>query len=177
MDPDAVDEGEKLVEMSLHHGGAALKEENIQEIFDSVKKEIHHDIEMEGLLEWHKNYQLVDNPCHRLDELSAKAWNQYLLLSPELNSILFYFLFYYFRYQEYPGNYCHMVKGGFISIINHMLKDIPKSAVKCNEPIKKIKWANNENNHVIVRASSGKEYHCSHVIVTCPIGFLRGLST
>ena len=67
-----------------------------------------------------------------------------------------------------------MVKGGFISIINHMLKTIPKSAIKCNEPVMKITWANNENNDVIVRASSGQEYHCSHVIVTCPIGFLRG---
>ena len=76
VDPDAVDEGEKLVEMSLHHGGAALKEENIQEIFDSTKKEIHHDITTEGLLEWHKNYEIVDNPCHRLDELSAATWNQ-----------------------------------------------------------------------------------------------------
>ena len=90
VDPDAVDEGEKLVETSLHHGGAALKEENIQEIFDSTKKEIHHDITTEGLLEWHKNYQLVDNPCHRLDELSAGAWNQYLHNFQEFNSRLYF---------------------------------------------------------------------------------------
>lgn len=75
VDPEAVDEVEKLVEHSLHYADA-LANENVQEIFDSVKKEVHHDIKMEGLLEWHKNYQLVDNACHRLDELSVAAWNQ-----------------------------------------------------------------------------------------------------
>ena len=75
----------------------------------------------------------------------------------------------------YLGHYCHLVKGGFISIINHLLKAIPKSAVKCNEPVNKIIWADsNESSDVVVRASSGQEYHCNHVIITCPIGFLKG---
>ena len=74
VDPDAVDEREKLIEIDLTTG--ILANENIQEIFDSAKKEVHHDVTMEGLIEWHKNYQLIDNECHRLDELSAEVWNQ-----------------------------------------------------------------------------------------------------
>ena len=142
-----------MVETSLHNPDA-IATENLQEIFDSVKKEVHHDIKMEGLLEWHKNYQLVDNACHRLDELSVEAWNQY---------------------QECPGNYCQLVKGGFISIVNHLLQGIPKNTVKCSHPVEKVIWegSNAEGTGVIVKATNGTDYHCNHVIVTCSVGFLR----
>lgn len=153
VDPEAVEEVEKLVETSLHNPDA-IAAENIQEIFDSVKKEVHHDIKLEGLLEWHKNYQLIDNACHRLDELSVEAWNQY---------------------QECPGNYCQLVKGGFIAIVNHLLKGIPDNAVKCAQPVEKITWEGNnaDGSGVVVKTVHGKEYKCKHVIVTCSIGFLR----
>lgn len=153
VDPEAVEEVEKLVETSLHNPDA-IAAENIQEIFDSVKKEVHHDIKLEGLLEWHKNYQLIDNACHRLDELSVEAWNQY---------------------QECPGNYCQLVKGGFIAIVNHLLKGIPDNAVKCAQPVEKITWEGNNagGSGVVVKTVHGKEYKCKHVIVTCSIGFLR----
>jgi spermine oxidase len=54
-----------------------------------------------------------------------------------------------------------------------MLKAIPQSAVKCNEPVETIVWENNAGNDVIVRTSSGVEYNCKHVLVTCSIGFLK----
>lgn len=148
-----MEEVEKLVETSLHNP-EAIAHENIQEIFDSVKKEVHHDIKLEGLLEWHKNYQLVDNACHRLDELSVEAWNQY---------------------QECPGNYCQLVKGGFISIINHLLKSIPAQILKCNQPVEKVIWERNnaEGPGVVLKTANGNEYLCNHVIVTCSMGFLR----
>ena len=57
-----------------------------------------------------------------------------------------------------------------------MLKAIPNSVVKCNEPVKKIIWNKNPTNDVIVHTNDGTEYHCNHVIVTCPIGFLRGIA-
>ena len=154
VDPEAVDEVEKLVETSLHNPNV-IAGENIQEIFDSLKKEVHHDIKLEGLLEWHKNYQLVDNACHRLDELSVEAWNQY---------------------QECPGNYCQLVKGGFISIVNHLLEGLPGDAIRCGQPVEKIIWeGNNANNGsgVVLKMASGIQYQCNHVIVTCSIGFLR----
>jgi len=58
-------------------------------------------------------------------------------------------------------------------MINHLLKDIPKNAVKCNEPVEQIVWKNNAGNNVTVRTSSGVEYQCKHVMVTCSIGFLK----
>ena len=155
IDPEEVDEIERMVDMSLHHADF-LAAENVQEIFDSVKKEVHHDIRLEGLLEWHKNYQLVDNACSRLDELSVEAWNQY---------------------QECPGNYCQLVKGGFISIVRQMLKAIPKEMVLCNKPVKTIFWEHRARNSdpagVMIRLEDGTEYRSQHVIVTCSIGFLR----
>lgn len=156
VDPEAVDEMEKLIETSLHNPDA-LANENIQEIFDSVKKEVHHDIKMEGLLEWHKNYQLIDNACHRLDELSVEAWNQY---------------------QECPGNYCQLVKGGFITVVEHLLKTVPEEALKCNQPVEKIVWEGNQPAEadgpgVVIKTVHGDEYKCKHVIVTCSVGFLR----
>lgn len=58
-------------------------------------------------------------------------------------------------------------------MINHMLKAIPESAVKCNEPVEKIVWENNLGKDVVVRTLSGTEYKCNHVIITCSIGFLK----
>ena len=154
MDPEAVEEVEKLVETSLHDPDVI--HENVQEIFDSVKKEVHHDINLEGLLQWHKNYQLVDNACNRLDELSVEAWNQY---------------------QECPGNYCQLVKGGFISIVKQMLKAVPAANVKCNQPVQTICWesraSNSDPDGVVIKMKDGGEYRCKHVIVTCSVGFLR----
>jgi len=56
---------------------------------------------------------------------------------------------------------------------HHMLKAIPATAVKCNEPVEKIVWENNAGKDVLIRTSSGQEYKCNHVIVTCSIGFLK----
>ena len=146
------------MEVSIHNP-QVIESENVQEIFDAAKKEVHHDISLEGILEWHRSHILVDNPCHRLDELSVEAWNQY---------------------QETPGNYCQLVKGGFISVVRQMLKAIPKEMVLCNKPVETIFWKGDSSSNsaddksgVMIRLKDGTEYRGQHVIVTCSIGFLR----
>ncbi|XP_041032491.1 peroxisomal N(1)-acetyl-spermine/spermidine oxidase [Carcharodon carcharias] len=84
------------------------------------------------------------------------------------------------EYLLLPGIDC-VFPGGFKSLIDAMMKSLPKGIVSYNKPVKCIHWngsfkASNTQEHsysVLVECEDGETIPADHVIVTVPLGFLK----
>ncbi|XP_078055742.1 peroxisomal N(1)-acetyl-spermine/spermidine oxidase [Mustelus asterias] len=84
------------------------------------------------------------------------------------------------EYVLLPGIDC-VFPGGFKSLIDAMMKSLPKDVVSYNKPVKCIHWngsfkASDAQEHsysVLVECEDGETIPADHVIVTVPLGFLK----
>ena len=123
-------------------------------------KEGQWNKEFEGLFKWHHNYQLIDNSCYRMNELSVDAWKQY---------------------EDCEGPYCQTIIDGFSSIIQRMKSGIPSEKIRCSQVVQRVDWNENVDNSsnnnslptVTVMLKNGDKISCKHLIVTCSAGYLK----
>ena len=62
--------------------------------------------------------------------------------------------------------------GGFSSLIQFLASYLPKEAIKLNHAVKNIA-INNSNGCVEIKCFNGNYYQANHVIVTCPLNYLK----
>ncbi|KAH3862526.1 spermine oxidase-like [Dreissena polymorpha] len=64
------------------------------------------------------------------------------------------------------------IPGGYVQILQHLMKGIPRSALKLNSEVTKISYAKG-GRKTLVTIKNGAQYEADHVIVTCSIGYLK----
>ena len=121
---------------------------------------------MAGLLRWRSCLLKSDNACSSMNDISLSAWGDY---------------------EECEGNNYVPLNNGYSSVLNAILKDIPKDKIRLNSPVESIQWqcpTNNNNSSaaqsnskqpaathpITVRTSAGDVIAADHVIVTCSLG-------
>ncbi|KAI5748199.1 hypothetical protein M8J77_022970 [Diaphorina citri] len=138
-------------------------------------------ISMKQLFDWHRRFQIIDNSCTSLYNLSAKAWGQY----------------------EFCGgdDYINLTQG-FSSVIDTMVKQIPSHLIRYQCPVEQILWRDSndqvndlcngdtidgnsiekdtftngigeEVEEIIVKCEDGTIYRTKHVVVTASLGYLK----
>ena len=101
-------------------------------------------------------FQLIDNSCDDLHNLSAKSWG---------------------LYKECGENHCINLKQGFSSLIASMVNKLPEGTVVVNAPVRCIEWLNQSDPSS--RKARAKiicdkmEVLTNHVIVTSSLGYLK----
>ncbi|XP_071947496.1 uncharacterized protein [Antedon mediterranea] len=93
-------------------------------------------------------------------------------------------------YGEYDEMKDHdmVVRGGYLQVIEEMLKQLPKDCVIYNTPVIEIKWENDDptvddsiskgsSKRVTVLCKDGKQYYADHVITTQSLGHLKKYAT
>lgn len=116
------------------------------------------------LFEWHVRFQMIDNSCLTLDQLSAKYWGKY----------------------SFNGESCqahYNFKNGFSSAIDCLIDELNSDTIHCNKQVTAVKIHDNStevNNNdsrnvpnVSVNCSDGSVYTADHVLVTFSLGVLK----
>ncbi|XP_044738816.1 spermine oxidase-like [Chrysoperla carnea] len=114
--------------------------ENDNEEIQKLKRQIFN---------WHVRFQVIDNSCQSLNDLSAKLWGSYSL-SIEQDHI----------------NVCN----GYESIIKVLCNMLPKNVLQLGTCVTAIKW---NSNTVFIDCKNGQKYEADFVICTIPLGYLK----
>lgn len=119
------------------------------------------------LFDWHVRFQMIDNSCLSLDQLSAKYWGKY----------------------SFNGESCqahYNFKNGFGSLIDCLTGELNNKLIQYNKNVTEIHVHNHQievNNNkrknsrkipnISVKCSDGSLYTADHVIVTFSLGVLK----
>jgi spermine oxidase len=123
----------------------------------------------ELLLDWHLRFQVIDNSCRILEELSAKSWGDY---------------------ENYPGKDCSNLTDGYSSLVDAVVSELPKDCIRLSAPVAAVVYqttltANNVSANVsgqnkeswvppvVVTCENGEQFGAQFVIVTCSLGVLK----
>ncbi|BET01714.1 Flavin containing amine oxidoreductase [Nesidiocoris tenuis] len=101
------------------------------------------------LFDWHVRFQLIDNSCDRLDDLSARLWGQFGDSGSE---------------QEHVN-----LAGGFSRLVTSLVELLPSGALMTSCPVTRVF---RDGNCRIV-CEDGRQYSADYVLITSSIGFLR----
>ncbi|XP_077996709.1 peroxisomal N(1)-acetyl-spermine/spermidine oxidase-like [Glandiceps talaboti] len=113
-----------------------------------------------GIVEWIKIVECIDNACQSVNDMSLRWFGEYQVL---------------------PGNYyTEFGDGGFISVIDVLLKKLPDNCVQYNKPVKQILWngiksggSEVKDKSISIETTDGETILADHVIVTCSLGYLK----
>ncbi|XP_058460608.1 spermine oxidase-like isoform X3 [Malaya genurostris] len=128
----------------------------IREQFEKKSKELYDDGEQDlarQLLDWHIRFQIIDNSCLSLKEVSAKLWGKY----------------------SFNGESCQAhinMKNGFIELVDCLINDIGQDKILCNKEVNEIRWKD-LNSRILVKCTDGTMYSCKNLIVTFSLGVLK----
>lgn len=123
---------------------------------DHLKDDTNDVREMKlELLDWHKRFQVIDNSCKNLNELSAKSWGEYVCIDDTAHYNLMY---------------------GYKSLIDVLVNDIPNNRIHLNTAITRIEYDNKSNGQIILYTTNGESFHCDHLIITASLGCLKANS-
>lgn len=119
------------------------------------------------LFDWHVRFQMIDNSCLSLDQLSAKYWGRY----------------------SFNGESCqahYNFKNGFGSLIDCLTSELNNKLIQYNKEVTEIHVHKHQievNNNlrpssrkipnISVKCSDGSLYTADHVIVTFSLGVLK----
>lgn len=127
-------------------------------IYDRLEEEVDkldRDIEYKKDLRRALNALLNLNRFHEGDELERVTWEK--------------------EQSEYnipPGGDVH-IPGGYLQILEHLMKIVPKESLKLNTEVVSINWASKNGLEVEVIVKDGSKFKANHVIVTCSLGYLK----
>lgn len=137
--------------------------ERFQEFVDQMEN-IDDKKYARDLFEWHVRFQIIDNSCLTLDQLSAKYWGKY----------------------SFNGESCqahYNFKNGFSSIVDCLIDGLNSDSIGYNKQVIAVKIHDNRaapNNNddrkmanVSVSCSDGSVYTANHVLVTFSLGVLK----
>lgn len=105
------------------------------------------------LLDWHIRFQVIDNSCLNLDQVSAKSWGAY----------------------SYNGESCqahYNFRNGFSAAIDALCNQIDRKTILFKKDVVEV-VANTSCPRISVKCSDNTIYHANHVIVTLSLGCLK----
>ncbi|XP_053680326.1 uncharacterized protein LOC128731244 [Anopheles nili] len=105
------------------------------------------------LLDWHCRFQIIDNSCLHVSDISAKLWGSY----------------------SFNGESCQAhinMRYGFQALVNCLIEEIGTEKIVYNKAICEIRWLDSRGK-VIVKCTDGTVYCCQHLIVTFSLGVLK----
>ncbi|KAL1432135.1 hypothetical protein MTO96_013471 [Rhipicephalus appendiculatus] len=125
-----------------------------------------------AIYDWYWRFEVIDNSCYSLDELSFKSYEEF---------------------EECPGVWNINLRHGFSSVINSLLEHIPEANVRYNKAVKRIYWHNsavpsytkmarssisNSQETVLesipfVECEDGEIMSCRHLLLTMSAGYLK----
>ncbi|XP_059608522.1 spermine oxidase-like [Phlebotomus argentipes] len=109
------------------------------------------------LLEWHIRFQVIDNACLALSEVSARDWGQY----------------------SFNGESCQThinFRNGFGKLISALVSRVPSQQLELNCEVVKINYGENLEDgryKVCVETLDGRMFRARHCIVTFSLGVLK----
>lgn len=125
-----------------------------------------------AIYDWYWRFEVIDNSCYSLDELSFKSYEEF---------------------EECPGVWNINLRHGFSSVINSLLEHIPEANIRYNKAVKRIYWHNsavplytkmarssisNSQETVLesipfVECEDGEIMSCRHLLLTMSAGYLK----
>uniref|UniRef100_A0A182YEB5 Amine oxidase n=1 Tax=Anopheles stephensi TaxID=30069 RepID=A0A182YEB5_ANOST len=105
------------------------------------------------LLDWHCRFQIIDNSCLHVSDISAKLWGSY----------------------SFNGESCQAhinMRYGFQALVSCLIEEIGAEKIVYNKAICEIRWLDSRSK-VIVKCTDGTIYCCQHLIVTFSLGVLK----
>lgn len=113
----------------------------------------------EQLLDWHIRFQVIDNSCLSLDDVSAKSWGMY----------------------SYNGESCqahYNFRKGFSSAVEALVTEIGAHRFRFNIDVREVAVNvndddNDEDGLISVRCADGTVFRAKHVVCTFSIGSLK----
>lgn len=107
------------------------------------------------LFGWHERFQIIDNSCLTLDQLSAKYWGKY----------------------SFNGESCqahYNFKKGFATVIDCLISELDNNSIHYNKNVVEINIHDNRTEaNISVKCSDGSYYKADHVLVTFSLGVLK----
>lgn len=125
-----------------------------------------------AIYDWYWRFEVIDNSCYSLDELSFKSYEEF---------------------EECPGVWNINLRHGFSSVINSLLEHIPEANIRYNKAVKRIYWDNsaipahtkmprssisNSQETIwesipFVECEDGEIMSCRHLLLTMSAGYLK----
>ncbi|CAN7990213.1 unnamed protein product, partial [Ixodes hexagonus] len=126
-----------------------------------------------SIYDWYWRFEVIDNSCYSLDELSFKSYEEF---------------------EECPGTWNINLKNGFSSVIKTLMDNIPEANIRYNKPVKRVYWDSNQvpyrqtkvarssisnsqetirENIPFVECEDGEIISCRHVLLTVSAGYLK----
>lgn len=175
-------------------GGRRPRVEGNQELFalnelpisvgEYLRARFHEHLEAENntadvvrmkwaIYDWYWRFEVIDNSCYTLDELSFKSYEEF---------------------EECPGVWNINLRHGFSSVINSLLEQIPDANIRYSKAVKRIYWDNNMfpsretkqprssisnsqetmwENTPFVECEDGEILSCRHLLLTMSAGYLK----
>lgn len=107
------------------------------------------------LYDWNVRFQVIDNCCDNLYNVSAKFWGRYFCPTSDGQAHINY-------------------SNGHSSVVDVLLKQLPENCLLTNHPVSNIDWStNNEHESVIINCCNSSVVETDAVIVTCSLGVLK----
>lgn len=103
------------------------------------------------IYDWNKRFQVIDNSCDNLNELSAKFWGDY-------------------KCDTNDGQTHISFSNGFSSIVDLLATYLPKNSLITSCPIANIDWSKDT---IRITSNDDRVFHSDAVIVTNPLGVLK----
>lgn len=125
---------------------------NFEIVLNNLKTD-QEKIEAWQLLDWHFRFQIIDNSCLKMSEVSAKNWGQY----------------------SFNGESCQShinIEKGFQSVVNALIRKLGEKRITYLTEVMNIQW-NYNNNKVLIKCSNNINYTANHVIITFSLGVLK----
>lgn len=104
------------------------------------------------IFNWHILFQVIDNSCNNLQNVSAKQWGKYSCMG--------------------KNRQAHInIKNGYKALVNILVESLPKNIIKLQTPVLKINYL--YETKVKLLCENNFEVLADHVIVTSSIGYLQ----
>lgn len=123
--------------------------EYLQSIEDENERKQSRD-----LFDWHWRFQIIDNSCLTLDQLSAKYWGKY-------------------SFNGEPCQAHYNFRNGFGAVVSELTNQLGEAAIVYNRTVEKISLRSNGMATVQVQCTDGRVYSANHVLVTFSLGVLK----
>jgi spermine oxidase len=105
------------------------------------------------LLDWHRRFQIIDNSCLNLNEISAKDWGNY----------------------SFNGESCQThinIKNGMENLVKRLNESL-KSNILLNKIVDLIYWKTEKSCKILIKCSDNSIFSTNNLICTFSVGVLK----
>lgn len=147
-----LEECEKFVELEKYPTSVEeFLASEFKKYLDNCEEDDHFKEKALDLYDWHYRFQVIDNSCSDLTQVSAKDWGKYSFIGTDRQK--------------------HMnLRNGYKSIVDILIKSISKSSILLETPVLKIDYSKSK---IQLYCREGIKILADHVIMTPSIGFLK----